>query len=159
MLPRAPYKGAAEEIFRRSTHFELNGEILPIEPVLLRDLMEEYEKLSSEGFRVLAVARKTLESRPAYSKEDESNLVLIGYVAFLDPPKESAAPAIRELQEHGVTVKVLTGDNELVSRKVCAEVGLSTETMILGTRWRRWPTPNWPKRPRRPPSSRVVSGP
>lgn len=126
-------KGAPEEVFRRSTHFELNGEILPIEPVLLRDLMEEYEKLSSEGFRVLAVARKTLESRPAYSKEDESNLVLIGYVAFLDPPKESAAPAIRELQEHGVTVKVLTGDNELVSRKVCAEVGLSTETMILGS--------------------------
>ena len=103
-----------------------------MEQIIIEDLKEEYEHLSSDGFRVLAVAYKDLEPRAAYSKEDESDLILIGYVAFLDPPKETAAPAIEALQRHGVTVKVLTGDNELVSRKVCHEVGLPTEHMVLG---------------------------
>jgi Mg2+-importing ATPase len=125
-------KGAPEEIFRRSKRFELNGEVLPIEKILLEDLKEEHEDLSAQGFRVLAVARKELDCRPAYNKDDESDLILMGYVAFLDPPKQSALPAIRELQQHGVTVKILTGDNELVSRKVCGDVGLATERMLLG---------------------------
>jgi P-type Mg2+ transporter len=125
-------KGAPEEIFRRSTHFALGGDVFAMERIIIEDLKEEYEHLSSDGFRVLAVAYKDLDVRPAYSKEDESDLVLIGYVAFLDPPKETAAPAIEALQKHGVTVKILTGDNELVSRKVCHDVGLPTERIILG---------------------------
>jgi Mg2+-importing ATPase len=125
-------KGAPEEIFRRCTHFELNGEILPVEQILIDELREEYESLSSDGFRVLAVAYKDLPPRAAYTKEDESELVLKGYVAFLDPPKETASPAITALQKHGVAVKILTGDNDLVSRKVCHDVGLSTEQMLLG---------------------------
>ena len=95
-------------------------------------MKEEYENLSADGFRVLAVAYKDLEKRAAYSKDDECDLILKGYVAFLDPPKETAATAIAALQKHGVTVKVLTGDNDLVSRKICNEVGLSTEPIVLG---------------------------
>jgi Mg2+-importing ATPase len=126
-------KGAPEEVFRRSTQFELDGEILPMDPVLIHDLADEYERLSADGFRVLAVAYKNLPRRSAYSKDDETNLVLRGYVAFLDPPKESAGPAIAALQKHGVTVKILTGDNDLVTKKVCHEVGLPTDDLVLGT--------------------------
>ena len=125
-------KGAPEEIFRRCTRFELDEEILPMDPILIQDLRDEYERLSADGFRVLAVAHKDLDMRPAYSKDDETDLVLKGYVAFLDPPKESAGPAIAVLQRHGVAVKILTGDNGLVSRKVCHDVGLSTEGMLEG---------------------------
>jgi Mg2+-importing ATPase len=126
-------KGAPEEIFQRCTKFELEEEILPMDPVLIQDLRDEYERLSADGFRVLAVAYKELERRAAYSKDDETDLILRGYVAFLDPPKESAGPAIAALQKHGVTVKILTGDNDLVSRKVCHDVGLPTEHLVLGT--------------------------
>jgi Mg2+-importing ATPase len=131
-VPRLICKGAPEEIFRRCTRFELEGKLYPIEQVLLQDLREEHDDLSRDGFRVLALAYRDLEPRPAYSKEDESNLVLRGYVAFLDPPKDSAAPAIRALQQHGVSVKVLTGDNDLVSRKICKEVGLTVDQVLLG---------------------------
>jgi Mg2+-importing ATPase len=126
-------KGAPEEVFPRCTLFELEGEILPMDPILIQDLKEEYERLSTNGFRVLAVAYKQPELKPAYSKDDECELVLIGYVAFLDPPKDSAAPAIAALQKHGVVVKILTGDNDLVSRKVCHDVGMPTEKVVLGT--------------------------
>jgi Mg2+-importing ATPase len=125
-------KGAPEEVFQRCTRFELEDEILPMDPVLIQDLRDEYERLSADGFRVLAVAYKDLERRAAYSKSDETDLVLRGYVAFLDPPKGSAGPAIAVLQKHGVTVKILTGDNDLVSKKVCHDVGLPTEHLVLG---------------------------
>jgi Mg2+-importing ATPase len=126
-------KGAPEELFRRCTRFELDEEVLPMDPILIQDLRDEYERLSSDGFRVLALAYKDLEQRAAYSKEDEQNLILRGYVAFLDPPKESARPAIAALQQHGVAVKVLTGDNDLVTRKVCHDVGLPVDHLVLGT--------------------------
>ncbi len=125
-------KGAPEEIFLRCTRFELNAEILPMDPILIQDLKEEYERLSMDGFRVLAIAYKNVDVRTTYSKEDERDLVLRGYVAFLDPPKDTAAAAISALQRHGVAVKVLTGDNDLVARKICHEVGLPTDQVILG---------------------------
>ena len=126
-------KGAPEEIFRRCTRFELNGEIMPLEPILIEDLKEEYEALSSDGFRVLAVAYKDMPRKAAYSRADESDMVLRGYIAFLDPPKETAGPALEALRQHGVSAKVLTGDNELVTRKICHEVGLPTEHVLLGS--------------------------
>jgi Mg2+-importing ATPase len=126
-------KGAPEEIFKRCTQFELEGDILPMDPVLIQDLKEEYERLSMDGFRVLALAFKDVEKKAAYSKDEEQDLVLKGYLAFLDPPKESTAPAIAALQQHGVAVKVLTGDNDLVARKVCHEVGLPTEYTLIGS--------------------------
>ena len=126
-------KGAPEAVFARCTQFESEGEILPMEPILTGDLIQEYNDLSADGFRVLAVASRNLDKRPAYSKADESELILKGYIAFLDPPKETAGQAIAALQHNGVTVKVLTGDNDLVTRKVCKEVGLDTGAVLLGS--------------------------
>ena len=139
------------------------------------ELKEEYEQLSADGFRVLAIASKDVTPRGTvagdatpYSKADECDLILNGYVAFLDPPKETAAAAIRALQGHGVTVKVVTGDNELVARKICKEVGLATDRVLLGTDVEamsddRARTPRW-RAPRcspasRPPTSSASSGP
>jgi len=125
-------KGAPEAVFARCTHFESEGEIFPMEPILVGNLIEQVNDLSEDGFRVLAVATRKLDQRPAYSKADECDLVLTGYLAFLDPPKDSAAKAITALGQHGVTVKVLTGDNDLVARKVCSEVGINAAKIVLG---------------------------
>ena len=126
-------KGAPEAVFACCTRFESEGEILPMEPILIGDLIQEYNDLSADGFRVLAVASRPLDKRAAYSKADESELILKGYIAFLDPPKETAGQAIAALQHNGITVKVLTGDNDLVTRKVCKEVGLDTGEVLLGS--------------------------
>lgn len=125
-------KGAPEEVFRRCGGFELDGKRYPMEHVIIEDLREEYQELGADGFRVLALAYKDLEPRSAYSRHDETDLVLRGYVAFLDPPKDSARPAIRALETLGVQVKVLTGDDELVSRKICHEVGIQAYKVLLG---------------------------
>jgi len=125
-------KGAPEEIYKRCNGFELEGQHYPMEHMLITDLKEEFDNLSADGFRVLALAYQDLEPKAAYSKDDEKDLVLRGYVAFLDPPKDSARGAIAALQNHGISIKVLTGDNELVSRKICREVGIDTEQMLLG---------------------------
>jgi Mg2+-importing ATPase len=126
-------KGAPESVFPRCTFFELGGEIHPMEPILIGDLMEQYQELSMDGFRVLAVAYKCLPARPTYSREEESELILKGYVAFLDPPKETAEKAITALKKIGVTIKVLTGDNDLGTRKICREVGLTANELLLGS--------------------------
>jgi len=125
-------KGAPEAVFARCTHFESEGEIFPMEPILAGDLVQQVDELSEDGFRVLAVATKKLGRQTGFSKADECDLVLTGYLAFLDPPKDSAAKAITALRQHGVTVKVLTGDNDLVTRKVCSEVGIHAEKILIG---------------------------
>ena len=104
-----------------------------MEPILVGDLIEQVNDLSEDGFRVLAVATRKVEKQAAYSKADECQLVLTGYLAFLDPPKDTAAKAITVLRQHGITVKVLTGDNDLVTRKVCTEVGINAQKIILGS--------------------------
>jgi Mg2+-importing ATPase len=126
-------KGAPEAVFARCTHFESEGEIIPMEPILAGDLVQQVNELSEDGFRVLAVATKKLGAQTTFTKADERDLVLAGYLAFLDPPKDSAAKAIEVLRQHGVTVKVLTGDNDLVTRKVCSEVGIHAEKIVLGS--------------------------
>jgi len=128
-------KGAPEEIFPRCEQFELDGQLLPMEHLLIDELKEEYEQLSTDGFRVLAIASKLVTARGAapFTKADEAGLTLNGYVAFLDPPKDTAKAALQALDGHGVRVKVITGDNDLVARKICKEVGLSTEFVLLGT--------------------------
>jgi Mg2+-importing ATPase len=125
-------KGAPEDVFHQCSHFELDGKLSPMDPQRMGGLKEEYANLSNDGFRVLAVANKELPGKQVCSKEDECELVLKGYVAFLDPPKETAAGAIQALQRHGVAVKILTGDNDLISRKVCGDVGLPADPMLLG---------------------------
>ena len=126
-------KGAPEAVFAKCTHFESDGEIFPMEPILVGDLVQQVNDLSEDGFRVLAVATKKLGAQTTFTKADESSLVLTGYLAFLDPPKDSAAKAITALRQNGVTVKVLTGDNDLVTRKVCNEVGIHAEKILLGS--------------------------
>jgi P-type Mg2+ transporter len=125
-------KGAPEEVFRRCPYFEYGGEQLPMEAVLIDDLRLEYEKLSADGFRVLAIACRDFDPKETYSKADEADLVLRGYVAFFDPPKDSAGPAIQALHQHGVEIKVLTGDNEAVSKKICRDVGIPMGKVLLG---------------------------
>ncbi len=126
-------KGAPEEVFKRCTRFELDDEVNAMDNVLIEDLREEHESLSRDGFRVLALAYRDFQPRQTYSKDDESDLILAGYVAFLDPPKETARAALEALKGHGVTVKILTGDNDLVSRKICQVVGIPTEVVLLGS--------------------------
>ena len=125
-------KGAPEEVFHQCSHFELDGKLSPMDPALMVGLKQQYDNLSNDGFRVLAVATKELPGKNLCSKDDERELVLRGYVAFLDPPKDTAAHALDALHKHGVAVKILTGDNQLISRKVCKDVGLSADPMLLG---------------------------
>jgi P-type Mg2+ transporter len=125
-------KGAPEEILRRCVSFEAEGQTFPCPPGFAEDLREECDALSADGFRVLGVAYRDVAPKPAYEKEDEADLVLIGYVAFLDPPKETARAAIAALRAHGVHVKILTGDNELVTRTICKHVGLRSRQVLLG---------------------------
>lgn len=125
-------KGAPEAVYERCADFLLDGRIHPADPATRAGLKKEFDRLSADGFRVLAVAYRDVEARPAYSKDDERGLTLRGYVAFLDPPKETARAAIAALEAGGVSVKVLTGDNELVSRKICREVGIATDCVFVG---------------------------
>ncbi len=125
-------KGAPEAVFPCCKFYELDGTVFPLEPARASELIKHYEALNADGFRVLAVAHKPLENRSVISKADECDLILKGYVAFLDPPKESAGKAIAALQQHGVIVKVLTGDNDFVARKVCRDVGLNADVVVLG---------------------------
>lgn len=126
-------KGSPEEIFRRISSYELNGQILPLQSSLLQEVEEEYRLLSKEGFRVLAIAYKEVTSeKRVFTKEDEQSLILKGYVAFLDPPKPSVKETIHALKKGGVHLKVLTGDNELVTQKICKEVGLPFTSIVLG---------------------------
>jgi P-type Mg2+ transporter len=125
-------KGAPEEVFTHCSHFELDGKLSEMHEEFMVGLKQEYDSLSNDGFRVLAVATKDLPGKQICTKEDECELVLRGYVAFLDPPKGTAAHALAALYKNGVAVKILTGDNHLISRKVCKDVGLSTDPMLLG---------------------------
>ena len=127
-------KGAPESLFKRCGRVEIDGEVQELDPLLLPDLIEELDRLQAQGFRVLAVAYKDVpQDRSVFSKEDEQDLVLRGYVAFLDPPKESTRVALAALDKHGVHVKVLTGDNDIVAKKICADVGLAVGRVVLGS--------------------------
>lgn len=127
-------KGAVEEILSVCTQVRHGDAVEPLTPDLLPRIREVTAALNEEGLRVVAVAMKEVPpTQDTYGISDERELTLIGYVAFLDPPKESTAPALKALAEHGVTVKVLTGDNELVTAKICREVGLDQQGVLLGS--------------------------
>ncbi|MDY7546797.1 magnesium-translocating P-type ATPase [Glaciimonas sp. CA11.2] len=127
-------KGAVEEIVSICTHARHNGTVVPFSAELLKEIHETTASLNAEGLRVVAVAAKDLPpTKEVYGVADESDLVLIGYIAFLDPPKESTKPALDALKKHGVTVKILTGDNQLVTAKICRQVGLTVDGMLLGS--------------------------
>jgi Mg2+-importing ATPase len=126
-------KGAVEEVLAVCTRVRhgVVDEVLSEE--LLARIRQVTAAFNAEGLRVVAVAaRLMIDGRDTYGLADEQELTLIGYVAFLDPPKESTAPALKALAEHGVAVKVLTGDNERVTAKICREVGLDQQGLLLG---------------------------
>ncbi len=131
-------KGAVEEILGVCTRVRHGGTDEPVTAELLARVRELTASLNQQGLRVVAVAAKQLPpSKETYGVADESELTLIGYVTFLDPPKETAAPALKALAEHGVTVKVLTGDNELVTAKICRQVGLDGSRIVVGAELER----------------------
>ncbi len=126
-------KGAPEEIFKRCTHYELDGEIEEMEDLIIADLKAEFDYLNEEGFRVLALGYKDVENKKdVYAKDDEANLILKGYLAFYDPPKPTVKRTIETLNRLGVEVKVLTGDHELVTKKICSDVGINIRGLVTG---------------------------
>lgn len=126
-------KGAVEEIYSCCTHYQIDEEIYPLIDMIRADLFEEVEKLNREGFRVLGIAyREFPKYKNVFTVEDESQLILLGYIAFMDPPKESATEAVKLLDRAGVKVKVLTGDNGLVTEKVCRDVGIAFDSSMTG---------------------------
>lgn len=127
-------KGAVEEVFAICTAYRQNGADLPLDPSHFQAIQGLTARLNRDGFRVLAIASRSLDvSQGDYTLDDERELTLIGFVAFLDPPKETAGRALRELRDMGVAVKILTGDNDLVTAKICRDVGLPVERMMLGS--------------------------
>jgi Mg2+-importing ATPase len=126
-------KGAIEEVFSVCKSFELGEERGALDAGHLAQAQAKTKELNEDGFRVVAVAYKEMPNgQKSFSVADESALTLLGYIAFLDPPKESAGPAIRALNESGVAVKIITGDNEIITRKICREVGLGLDRIVLG---------------------------
>ena len=127
-------KGAVEEMLSICSFVELDGGVKPLDEAVRQKILSVVDELNENGFRVLALAQKSSPA-PAgeFSVKDEKDMVLMGYLAFLDPPKESTADAIRTLKAHGVTTKILTGDNDKVTRTICKQVGLKVRNMLLGS--------------------------
>lgn len=127
-------KGAVEEMLRCCAYAECGGQICPLTEEVRRLVRSRADALNEKGMRVIAVAQKTNPSPVGqFSVADEAGMVLIGFLAFLDPPKETAGAAIQTLRSYGVQVKVLTGDNDKVARAVCRQVGLCADQILLGT--------------------------
>lgn len=127
-------KGAMEEVLSICSHVSFNDQQIPITAEITEKMMMLVNHMNADGLRVIAVAVKQTEPRDeAYSLKDEKDLVLVGYIGFLDPPKETARTAIKALKEMGVDVKVITGDNAAVTRKVCKDVGIKAHDIMLGT--------------------------
>ena len=126
-------KGAVEEVARVCENYQVDDDINPLIQLIRDDLMDEYRNLSTEGYRVLAIAYREFDrTKQTFSVADEAELTLLGYIAFFDPAKQTSAQALKALSRSGVTVKILTGDNELVSQKVCRDVGLAITRVTTG---------------------------
>ena len=127
-------KGAVEEMLSICSFAECDGKVRPMTKKLKTRILATVDDLNEKGFRVLAIAQKSNPSPAgAFGVTDECDMVLMGYLAFLDPPKESTADAIKALKAHGVTTKILTGDNDKVTRTICKQVGLKVRNMLLGS--------------------------
>lgn len=125
-------KGAPEGILDLCDSFEAGAETRARSPEALESAGKQYQELCSQGFRVLAVAYRDVQTHDGYSAQDEHSLILAGFLAFADPPREDAAASVAAMKRDGVQVKILTGDNELVARHVCTQVGLDNSIVALG---------------------------
>lgn len=128
-------KGSLGTILSTCTHVKVGGVVTPLTDEIVKKVNQLHDQLNNEGFRVLAVAYKDLpiQLEPAYHTKDECALTLIGFLSFLDPPKQTAALALKQLQDSGVTVKILTGDNEVITKKICQSVGLTIKGILTGS--------------------------
>lgn len=127
-------KGAVEEMLRCCDYAECGGKIEPLTHEVRRIVLKKADELNEKGMRVIAVAQKTNPSPVGqFSAEDEKEMVLIGFLAFLDPPKDTTKSAVKALENYGVNVKILTGDNEKVTRAICKQVGLDEKRILLGS--------------------------
>lgn len=127
-------KGAIEEMLSVCSHVEYKGKIETITEEIKKEILDTVSSYNSQGMRILGIAQKNNPSRVGeLSVKDESDMVLIGYLAFLDPPKKSTANAIRALEDFGVNVKILTGDNDAVTSSVCKQVGIKVNNLLLGS--------------------------
>jgi Mg2+-importing ATPase len=126
-------KGAVEELLKLSTHVEHDGVVSPITPERRKGVLQLTRDLNADGLRVIAVGyRKLRDDKKDYRPEDENNLILSGYIGFLDPPKPSARQALRQLASYGIETKIITGDNEIVTQKICRDVGFEVKGVLLG---------------------------
>lgn len=126
-------KGAVEEIMKLCSHIDRDGKVFPLDDETREEAMDVYMQHNNDGLRMIAVAQKNeLPTDHEFGVEDEKDLVLIGFIGFLDPPKESAKPTIESLNRHGVDVVVITGDSLGVAKKVCSKVGIETEVTYMG---------------------------
>ncbi|MBE4703772.1 magnesium-translocating P-type ATPase [Spiroplasma platyhelix] len=127
-------KGAVEEILKICQDVEIDGKIVPLDKAIKENVLALSKELNAEGLRVIAIgSRDYKHTNHVYKIKDESKLTLLGYIGFFDVPKKSAISAIKTLKSHGVDVKILTGDNEIVTRAICNKVGLDPKTPLLGT--------------------------
>lgn len=125
-------KGSCEPIVERSTTFESGGQVAPLDAAAKHACAAVHERMAGDGLRVLAIAYRWVEPRAAYSRDDEADLVLAGFVSFADPVLPDVGEVLAELKRDGVTVKILTGDNELVTRHVCRSLALDNEQIVTG---------------------------
>ena len=129
-------KGAVDEVLSQCTRVEVKGEVIQVLPEHDAKRRQLADDLNGQGFRVIALAYKQMpgaSDEPGYSVKDESDLILLGFLAFLDPPKDTAAEALKRLHSLSVDVKVLTGDNEIITAYICKEVGMPVEHLLLGS--------------------------
>ena len=129
-------KGAVEEVLGLCNRVELNGKVIPVEAAHDVKRRQIADDLNGQGFRVIALAFKEMPNgtdEPVYSVKDEAELILLGFLAFLDPPKDTAIEALKQLHSLSVEVKVLTGDNEIITAYICKEVGMPVEHLLLGS--------------------------
>ena len=130
-------KGAVEEVLGLCTRVEVKGEVIEVLPEHDAKRRQIADELNGQGFRVIALAYKQMPGatdEPTYAVKDESDLILLGFLAFLDPPKDTASPALKQLRHLNVDVKILTGDNEIITAYICKEVGMPVEHLVLGSR-------------------------
>ena len=125
-------KGAPESVLPVCATVEVAHKEAPLDAAARVTVDTLFRQLSSDGYRVLAVAYRTVDVAPAYSVADERAMVLVGFAAFLDPPYEGVAETLRMLRADGIEVKIITGDNELVTGRICQQVGLDAGTIVLG---------------------------
>lgn len=126
-------KGAPEELFKICGSCEIEGKRTELTESKRKECTALYEKLSADGFRVLAVATKNIKKiQSSYTVRDEQDMTLTGFVAFYDPPKTSARETLIFMKQHGVDIKILTGDSPLVTRKICEELGMEIKGVVLG---------------------------